>query len=44
LLRDPALDIGDVSLRCGYADLSAFGKAFRRRFGISPRDWRAMIA
>lgn len=44
LLRDPALDIGDVALRCGYADLSAFGKAFRRRFGMTPRDWRATLA
>jgi AraC-like DNA-binding protein len=44
LLRDPALDIGDIALRCGYADLSAFGKAFRRRFGMAPRDWRATLA
>lgn len=44
LLRDPALDIGDIALRCGYGDISAFGKAFRRRFGMSPRTWRATIA
>jgi AraC-like DNA-binding protein len=43
LLRDPAISIGDVSFRCGYGDLSAFGKAFRRRFGMSPRDWRMAI-
>ncbi len=41
LLRDPRLDIGDIALRCGYSDGSAFGKAFRRRFGMSPGDWRA---
>lgn len=40
LLRDPRLGIGDIALRCGYEDLSAFGKAFRRRFGMTPRDWR----
>ncbi len=40
LLRGPRLGIGDIALRCGYDDLSAFGKAFRRRFGMSPRDWR----
>ncbi len=40
LLRDPRLGIGDVALRCGYDDLSAFGKAFRRRFGMTPREWR----
>jgi AraC-like DNA-binding protein len=44
LLRDPALDIGEVSLRCGYGDLSAFGKAFRRQFGLTPRDWRMSLA
>ncbi|WP_209023621.1 helix-turn-helix transcriptional regulator [Sphingopyxis italica] len=43
LLRDPRLGIGDIALRCGYDDLSAFGKAFRRRFGMTPRDWRMMI-
>lgn len=43
LLRDPRLDIGDVALRCGYGDLSAFGKAFRRRFGMTPREWRMTV-
>jgi AraC-like DNA-binding protein len=43
LLRDGALDIGEVALRCGYSDGSAFGKAFRRAFGLSPRDWRMSI-
>jgi AraC-like DNA-binding protein len=43
LLRDPRLGIGDIALRCGYDDLSAFGKAFRRRFGMTPRDWRMMV-
>src|SRR3546814_17729417 len=36
LLRESALDIGEVSLRCGYGALSAFGQAFRRRFGMPP--------
>lgn len=40
LLRVPHFDIGDVALRCGYADPSAFGKAFRRLFGMTPGDWR----
>jgi len=43
LLRDPRLGIGDIALRCGYDDLSAFGKAFRRRFGMTPRDWRMTV-
>jgi len=43
LLRDTSLDIGEVALRTGYADASAFGKAFRHRYGLSPRDWRAAL-
>lgn len=41
MLRQQGLDIGDIALRCGYGDLPAFSKAFRRRFGISPREWRS---
>jgi len=44
LLRDATLDIGEVALRAGYADASAFGKAFRQRYGLSPRDWRAALS
>lgn len=34
--------IGLIAFNTGYTDLSAFGKAFRRRFGISPSDCRDM--
>ena len=40
LLRDHSLDIGEVAIRSGYGDLSAFGRAFKRRFGMSPGEWR----
>jgi methylphosphotriester-DNA--protein-cysteine methyltransferase len=33
--------LGTLAFECGYSDLSAFGKAFRRRFGMSPSEWRA---
>lgn len=33
--------IGLIAFDCGYTDLSAFGKAFKRRFGLGPSDWRA---
>lgn len=42
LLRDPMQSVSDVADVLGYADASAFGKAFRRAFGISPGDWRRM--
>lgn len=42
LLEAPAgPSIGAVALRCGYSDLSAFGKSFRREFGMAPNAWRA---
>jgi AraC-like DNA-binding protein len=34
------MGVGDVALACGYGDLPAFDKAFKRRFGTSPRQWR----
>lgn len=42
LLRDTRMSIGEVALRCGYGDLPAFGKAFKRRFDRSPGEWRRM--
>jgi AraC-like DNA-binding protein len=35
--------IGMIAFDCGYTDLTAFGKAFRRRYGCSPSDWRAKV-
>ena len=35
-----AWPIGEIALRCGYSDFSAFGKAFRRLFGMTPGDFR----
>ncbi len=41
LIADPRLDIGEVAARVGFADPAAFGKAFRRWFGVSPSTYRA---
>lgn len=43
LLRDPAPSIGDVALFCGYSDLPAYSKAFKRRFGMTPSEWRLAL-
>lgn len=40
LLRRPAVRIGDIAAYCGYGDLPAYGKAFKRRFGMTPREYR----
>jgi AraC family transcriptional regulator, positive regulator of tynA and feaB len=42
-LRDPAQSaakISEVAYRWGFNDLSHFNKAFRERFGRTPREWR----
>lgn len=31
--------IGEIAHQAGYSDAAAFSRAFRRRFGLSPRDW-----
>jgi AraC-like DNA-binding protein/mannose-6-phosphate isomerase-like protein (cupin superfamily) len=36
----PALPITDVSMSCGFSSPSQFATAFRRAYGISPRDTR----
>ncbi|CAD5109943.1 AraC family transcriptional regulator [Zestomonas carbonaria] len=39
-LRDSAIDLTQLAGILGYADLSAFSRAFHRWFGMSPREWR----
>lgn len=36
----PTESIALIAFDCGYTDLSAFGKAFKRQFGVPPGDWR----
>ncbi|MGU3495486.1 helix-turn-helix transcriptional regulator [Xanthobacteraceae bacterium A53D] len=35
-------DIGLIAFDCGYFDLSAFGKAFKRHFGVNPSSYRSL--
>jgi len=39
-LLGTSLAIADIGRRLGYSDESAFGRAFRRSFGVTPRDYR----
>jgi AraC-like DNA-binding protein len=35
-------NIGDIALEMGFGDISTFSKAFRRRYGIPPSEFRRM--
>lgn len=39
-LRNPSLTLSEIAYLLGYAELSAFSRAFRRRTGQSPTDFR----
>ena len=44
MLSDPrsqSLAIGDIAYRTGFLDPGYFTRLFRKRFGITPREWRA---
>ncbi len=41
LLSRPAIPVQDVARRVGYCQSSHFARAFRRRYGVSPSDFRA---
>ncbi|MCY1187105.1 HTH-type transcriptional regulator VirS [compost metagenome] len=39
-LRQQQLPISELAPLLGYSEASAFSRAFRRWFGVSPRQWR----
>lgn len=36
--------VAEIASRCGYADVDAFSRAFLRRTGLRPAEWRARFA
>ncbi len=40
LLRDPDIKVIDVAEQCGFNHLGLFNTCFKRRFGLSPGQWR----
>lgn len=44
LLGRQSLSITEVALLLGFSETSAFARAFRRWFGVSPRDFRRPLA
>jgi len=39
LLQTTNLSITEIAFRSGFADASYFGKCFRKRYGLSPREY-----
>lgn len=42
LLKDPAMRVSDVCFEVGYTDNSAFTRAFKNEFGVSPSDYKKL--
>jgi transcriptional regulator GlxA family with amidase domain len=40
LMQDSPMSVAEAALRCGYADPSAFARAFKREFGRTPLQMR----
>lgn len=40
-IRNTTLPLSDISGILGYSELAAFSRAFKRKVGCSPRQWRA---
>ncbi|WP_429933641.1 helix-turn-helix domain-containing protein [Agrobacterium vitis] len=40
LRKGTCLTISEAAFRWGFNDMSYFSRAFRRRFGVVPRDYR----
>lgn len=44
LLRESDGSLTHIAADCGFSDLSHFGRLFRREYGLSPQDFRRVIA
>lgn len=40
LMKGTNDSIGDIAVRCGYPNQLHFSRAFKKRYGVSPREWR----
>ena len=40
LMKASNASIGDISVRCGYPNQLHFSQAFKKRYGLPPREWR----
>jgi AraC family transcriptional activator of tynA and feaB len=35
--------IGEIAYQWGFSDVSHFSRAFKQRFGATPREWRKRV-
>jgi AraC-like DNA-binding protein len=42
LEQHPQLTVAATAARCGFSDVTTFTRAFRRRYGFTPRAWTAL--
>nr|WP_314496924.1 AraC family transcriptional regulator [uncultured Prevotella sp.] len=43
LLKDDNKNISEIAYECGYSDLAAMSKAFKKRFGVAPTVYRKTL-
>ena len=43
LLKDDDKNISEIAYECGYSDLAAMSKAFKKRFGVAPTVYRKTL-
>jgi AraC-like DNA-binding protein len=44
LLKNPAFNVSQVALDCGFEDLSHFSRAFKEKFGLPPAAFRKTVS
>lgn len=40
LMKGTSAPIGEIAVRCGYPNQLHFSQAFKKRYGLPPREWR----
>ena len=44
ITKDNNKNISEIAYECGYSDLAAMSKAFKKRFGVAPTVYRKKLS